>query len=617
MKRAGLVFLLGTALVCASSCGGNDEVKVVLLDPCLGQDGVSFRKESAFTEVLLIKGGCPSDAELVNGDVQNVVARKIAPSTRSVPTIGDVSKETYGFTVLLKDDKCGVVGFGCTQANMANIREVRIAVRAWADGLGNPVACPACCIVVPSASAVCPDKIIDGTPQPRLNTPCGPNEPCFCCHTPTESPCCVGNACPASARPCCQVLEGGSCPIPLLCGDDGRCSQTPSEGGGAKGCDLTVLNGGPLPKLLATTNTVSGPGLVGTGQGFLIGYREVSSDGQLHATLIPVSPAGQLGTANRREVTGCASQLPTDGIGMAFASGKGLFTMSLPNCGGGAGAVFIPFESDGVLKTPQDPKNPSFSELTLARDGSVAAATQIDKWEFMYRAVSGGAANVQRALVVGNMLQPEPAPDTIFPDGSFGMVVTGGQVRAFIGPSAGEAGTGTAVQLSVPSQGEPPAIIGELSLPAASWAAATAWTNRVAVGVPATSGLSWLAASVSSGTASSIIDSATIGSGAIAGADLVVQGDNLLFALGKAGEINLLRVRGAKGALQSPTSALPACSTAGSDQSCQQTLSGAQMAAFDGKQLAVAASGSRLAVVWLTPQQPNAGGYAILQCADE
>jgi hypothetical protein len=567
MKRAGLVCFLGAGLLCAASCGGNDEVTIVLLDPCDDQDGVSFREQSQYTEILLVRGGCPSDEKLVAGDVENVAVRRLAKSSGAVPSIGDVPKEKFGFTVLLKDPSCGVVGFGCTEADMSNIREVRIAVRAWADATG-PRACPGC----------------------------------------ESSPCCQGGSCPPVARPCCQPLTGGSCPIPLQC-SDGRCAQEAVDGG-ATGCDLTVLNGGALPGLLAAGNQLTGPGIVGTGTGFVIGYREASSDGKLQTTLIPLTASGALGTAARTEVVGCAGKMPTDGVGMAFASGFGLIGVSLPDCGDakGAGASFTPFDASGSPEVFTSPRNPGFSDLTLARHGAIAAASQPNDWEFLYRAVGSGGSGVERALVRGNALLTNPAPAELFPGASFGTVVTSAQARAFVAGVPGEAGTITTIQLSVPSQGEPPTIIGELSLPGAEWAAATAWNNRVAAAVPATSGMSWMAAQISSGTVSTLVDGSVLGVGAIAGADIVAHLDNLLFALGQPGKITVNRLRGAQGVLsQTPSD--------------PQTLSGSQMAAFDGKQIAVAASGQRVAVVWLSKQQPSGseptGGYAVLQCADE
>jgi hypothetical protein len=79
----------------------------------------------------------------------------------------------------------------------------------------------------------------------------------------------------------------------------------------------------------------------------------------------------------------------------------------------------------------------------------------------------------------------------------------------------------------------------------------------------------------------------------------------LLFALGKAGSIDVHRLTGATGSI-----------TETPENSETITSSG-----FDGSHVAVAAGRSRLAVVWLTKQAPGAsdstGGYALLQCAEQ
>jgi hypothetical protein len=441
MKRAGLVFFLGLGLVCASSCSGNEEVTLILLDPCAGDGGVgSFRKAAAYTEIFVVKDRCPDDADLAAGKVEGVVYEGIAPADEAPPTIGALDKGQYGFVVLLKDANCGVIGFGCTAADMENIREVRIAVRAWTSS----------------------------------NT--------------------------------CQPLSGGSCPLPLLC-DEGRCVKEVSEGGPG-GCDLTVVNGGPLPEVLGTGSQVTGPGVVATNSGFVIGYREIEADGTVNATLVPLTDAGALGSVAREPVTGCAGRARRRHR-YGAANGEGLMAMSLPDCGDGlgAGASFIPFDGAGAPGAKTSPKNAGFTDLTLARHGSIAPATQPGEWEFVYRAATTGGAKVDRAFVRGNSLLTNPGPVLLF-DGASDAQVTS-RARAFIGPATRSRREHDG-QLSKAGQpGDTATIAGEP--PRQRRGSRTAWNDRVAVGVAGASGLQWLAASVTATAVNPVVSTAAIG----------------------------------------------------------------------------------------------------------
>lgn len=531
MKRAGAVLLaLGMTSV-VGSCGGNEEVTIVLLDPCKDEGGTSFREASVYTEILVVKNGCPSDADLAAGKVENVEFQGIAESTGKLPSVGDLAKGKYGFVVLVKDANCGVVGFGCTAADLENIREVRIAVRAWTSA----------------------------------NT--------------------------------CQPLTGGKCPAPKTC-EEGRCVGEPSGDGGS-GCDLTVLADGVLP---STDASVTGPGIVATPTGFVIGYREYASDGGISATLVPLSDAGDLGTPSTVEVDSCAGQTLTDGVGMAFQGSAGLFAASLPDCGGGAGAAFVPFESDGTIGSWSAPHNPAFSGLTLARTHSVAPARLENEWEFVYRAVTAGAGGLERGIILINAFKNTPI-EYLFGsvDAQFGQVATGSTARGFLGGGIpGEAGTSTSLGLSaIGTTDAALPLIGEVPLPSASWSAITAWGAKVAAGVPDASGFTWSAVSVSSSSVTPLVDQATLGSGSVSSGDMVVHGDSLLVALGKSGTITAYRLTGATGSLSETP-----------EVTSEVTATG-----FSGTQMAIAAARSRLAIAWLG-SGTSTGGYALLQCSE-
>jgi hypothetical protein len=127
----------------------------------------------------------------------------------------------------------------------------------------------------------------------------------------------------------------------------------------------------------------------------------------------------------------------------------------------------------------------------------------------------------------------------------------------------------------------------------------TAWGDKVAAGVPATSGLTWSAVTVSASSVSPIVDQATLGTGSVSSADMVAHGNSLLVALGKSGTITAYRLTGATGSLsQTP------------EATSEVTATG-----FSGSQLAIAAARSRLAIAWLGSGS-STGGYALLQCSE-
>lgn len=554
MKRAGLV-LIALGVASFASCSSNPEVEIILLDPC-AESGTSFRDAAAYTEILVVENGCPEDPDLAAGAVESAVFQGVAEADKGLPKIGALEKGKYGFVALLKDANCGVIGFGCTAADLENIREVRIAVRAW---------------------------------------------------TQADT---------------CQPLTGGSCPLPLSC-DEGRCVQEPGEGG-AGGCDLSVVAGGPLPKLGVTGAQVTGPGVVATTSGFVIGYREyATSDGTMVANLVPLSDTGTLGTPFSVKVmdptdagqTPCPGKTVNDGVGMAYYDTQGLFVASLPDCGGGAGAAFVPFESSGSIGAWSAPRNPAFEDLTLGRGHSVAPATQSNEWEFVYRATTAGAPTIQRGIIQGNSFKNYPIL-TLFgaAPAAFGEVATGGTARGFLGGGVtSEAGTSTIVELSKIDavNGDDATALGELTLPGASWATLTAWDDRVLAAVPATSGLLYSVAEVATASINPLVDQSALGGGSVIAADVVAHGDNLLFALAQAGQITVQRLQGAQGTI---------ATSASDTQTLSGTIGKVSITNFDGTKMAMAADRDRVAVVWITTQQPGTsdptGGWALLQCAE-
>ncbi len=151
---------------------------------------------------------------------------------------------------------------------------------------------------------------------------------------------------------------------------------------------------------------------------------------------------------------------------------------------------------------------------------------------------------------------------------------------------------------------------GELTLPLASFAAITAWDNHVAALVPSASGMTAGSASLAGDTLA-IAQSAPLGSGVVNGAALTTVGDHLLVLSGSNGAFSLIKVPGAKAALNFGQSEAEDFNPTNLSQ-----LSGA----FDGTHVAIAAARARVLVVWLTSAKlgtgSETGGWAMLQCAE-
>jgi hypothetical protein len=114
------------------------EVALDVLDPCSSETGVSFLESAAYLHLAIVRGSCPSDEELAGGVVESDprLVKTIVAEGSSLPQSVSLPEETFGFVVLSKDFACGVIGFGCTEADTQTIRTVLIAVRAWTRPAG-------------------------------------------------------------------------------------------------------------------------------------------------------------------------------------------------------------------------------------------------------------------------------------------------------------------------------------------------------------------------------------------------------------------------------------------------------------------------------------------------
>lgn len=389
----------------------------------------------------------------------------------------------------------------------------------------------------------------------------------------------------------------------------GATGGTGATGGSpSPGCALNVAASGELPAPVVPTGILTGPAIAATDSGFVIAYRDQDpSSNTLRAIIYYVSDSGAASAPTAFDLLGCANKKPSDGVGATFANGSGLIATSLPNCDSkGAGAVFLPFDDQGLVSNAAGPQNPLATDLTVGRISSVAVGTGAGDFEFVYRTVVAQPAApgpaVERAVLQGSQFKAGVSIVRPFGDGDFpyGLVATSGEVRALLAPVAGE----TQIQVD--------ALVGDTLAPfdtfvvpgVASWAAITAWQTRVAAAIPAANGMTLVVAEMGASGVTEIA-AGGVGTTPVLSGALSTLGTHLLMAQGRSGAITLHRIESAIGGLvPSPAASVE--------------VGVPSLAAFDGEHVAMAAARKRVAVVWLTKgalQDGDAtGGWALLEC---
>jgi len=552
MRKLGslaLALVLGSAL--SSSCAKQRSVSVELLDACSGS-GKSFREAADFVQFAVFPNSCPCDDVLAAGDVRTANETWSVAADKGLPDVGDLPQSKFGFAVILRDKDCTVLGYGCTEADLESISGVKIAACDWSQ-------------------------------RDRSK-----------CHDP-------------AAQCNCQTLKGGGCFPPTTC-QTGACkSPTVPDPGG---CSLVIDKAGALAPPIAPTARVSGPAAVATDDGFVVGYRDQDGD-QLRAVISFLKDNGEVAPAQVFDLGGCSNKEPADGAGMAFSKGFGMMTASLPDCGKGAGAVFIPFTSTGQVEQASGPRNGAFKELWMSQVPIAPAATD-GEWELIYRVQTDATPVIERVVLQGAVFKTvvpiaRPFGDTDIP---YALVATSSQVRAFLAPVQTEGGSVTLVKVGNRAS-DTLTLDAEFSLPqAASWAALTVWNNRIAAGIPAGAGMTVQVADWGNNTVSPKAPF-VVGSGSVAGGALAALRSHLFVAQGRNGGLTVHRLDGADTTLNGK----PVVS-----MEFPVSVGPANLSTFDGVRVAMAAARERVLVTWVSKGKlaagDPAGGWALLRCKD-
>ncbi len=143
LRSASLALVVVATL--AAGCAKKEAVEISLSDPCQVRNdgsvcvtptedqqalcGTAFCTQvGTWAELAVFDGQCPTDADLQVGATNGASFRAVVSSEQGLPAPGDLSKSAYGFAVLLRDDLCNVVAYGCTNANLDKVRSISIEV---------------------------------------------------------------------------------------------------------------------------------------------------------------------------------------------------------------------------------------------------------------------------------------------------------------------------------------------------------------------------------------------------------------------------------------------------------------------------------------------------------
>ncbi|MCA9641522.1 MAG: hypothetical protein KC492_12540, partial [Myxococcales bacterium] len=348
----------------------------------------------------------------------------------------------------------------------------------------------------------------------------------------------------------------------------------------------------------------SGPAIVATPSGFVIGFREQNpATTTLQLVLQGVTDAGAPASPSKIPLSACAETPKDPGLGIAFGDGGGVLTASLPNCtGGGAGAVFATFDAGGASTGNNSVSNPAFSELTLARNHSASpVAGSANDFEFVYRVLTTSGVVVQSATLEGAGFKGGVNTSNLFmaaPAG-FAEVSRTATVRGLLGQIPDRAAV--VLQVGAPEAATPT----EIELPDATWGAITSWDDRVLAMVPEATGIHYQLTDATGAD----LGQGSAGSGSVRGGDVAQLGDRVFFLTGASEKLTIIPYTGANATL-----------TAGTAAVFDGTVGSTDLTGFEGDLVSMAAARGLVAVAWMTRSKLSAGeptgGWAVLSCSE-
>lgn len=599
IRRPRLGAPLVVLALLALSCGSTD-IKITLSDPERpGPDdpengvcgGPPLRNLAVWAEFDIFEGTCPAEDDLANGSYGEPLKRQIVQfdeetgdfAAFSAP--GSLAAKQYGFAVLLRQEDCAIVGYGCTKANLEKVREIKIKLN--------------------------PTFYEENTCNPQ---PAGGCAQCTDGQCPTED---GGGGDGGSSGEGGTGGDGGTSGGP---GGDPPKNECKKALAGASGCKMEIVAVSELPKASASGAKIGGPTVISTGSGFLVAYNEMLPDGtSRNVYTLPMQADGCYGAIEHLPFGECKGKSyesfePTMAGAWNSSLGSGMLGFSRPPCltgdashGGGFGLVQFDGKGGVVANNVIDDK-PTQPSLKFSQQGALSQGA--DSEQFRVSFVRGGVTQSFPLLDVA----PQPgitgiddffgavAGDNLVSNAAFSLTAREGGL--FVNAAGGTLKDGSAGSMLRVVKGA----ASYFKRPAAKEMALRVAGNQiVTVGRSMTDQIEW-AVIKDDGTqffpseagTNSLVEASSLGF------DAAVLGDRAFVAVGKAGGF---RVYGFSGLSSSPAPTAP-----NPDYGAAQF---AQLAKFDGKQIAMAAGSGRVVVAWVSQQIATTepvGGVAVFKC---
>lgn len=551
-----------------ASCGG-EEVTVTLSDPN------GLREFAVWAEFNVFEGGCPAEEDLAAGVYPGPIKSEVVAVEDAIPAVGTLPAKEYGFSVILRQDDCAIVGFGCVKADLTKVRSINIKVNpTYLDEEGN---------LLPEGACVAPESCQQGR-------------------------CTDENGEGGSGGSSGAGGSGGSGGAPPVL-KDFECKKTPA---GPTSCALEVMGHGALPAPGAGSK-VGSPSVISTSSGFSVAYHEISSDGSKRVVrVIPVGADGcnsAMGEASFDECPGQSFSNFEASLGGAWnpTLNSGILGFSRRPCpekNRGAGIGLVSIDSAGKLKESGtiDSNDPGFPSLKFAQQYSMSAGLNTEEFRLIY--VQNGITQSFPTLGVGTNAASvdnffEKTPDLPLTSPDFVIQARAGSLAV---QAANGDLDGTKTALLRISKGD----VKYIPRPASAEMGMLLLGNQILLASRSPiNEIGWTLLS-DDGTQLSPAEpnqnnllEATSGGFALASSN-----DRAIFAVGRQGGFRLSTFSGLSTGSPNP---IPTKDLTKSEIP--------PLADFDGKQIAAAAASGRIVVAWTHNNGgPSAGGVAILKC---
>ena len=577
---ASTTVALGASPALFSACAKAPTTEVAL--SLRGDQKALLEASGKWVEFDVFEGGCPSPAVLTSGKAaEGAIYSERRAYPEELPPVGELDAKTYGFAAILKDQDCGIIGVGCTNANLERIRSVTVVVGGVLNGdmLAPQAACPGMC-----NSGACTGGGMAG----------------------------AGGAGGASGGSGGKAGTGGG--AGGASGGQAGTGGSGGGGGGGGGCDLALVSKGTLPAPIVVGATVGGPAIVATKSGFVVGYRNFTSTGNMdQLVLMALGADGGANPPQKNDVAPCASPtVPVDsGVGLAMngTGTLGLAAVSRPPCkemgsggaGGatsvtkGAGLTFVSFNEGAVQQQSlflqgQD----GFPPITLVSNHSITRVsnTVSDEFRVVYtQSKSAQAFNVKGVSASSAFADAIPGVMGT----TFATTSATNDVTTYAADSTGDGGTQLAVKVLDKT------IFRDAAIQVAPWS----YGERTLLASRNNAGdVAWVVL----GKDAASIGGAMLPMSGYKSVDATVAADRLVFVVGQNLGFKVMTITGASG---TPATAVEQTATLTAKEI-------PDLASFDGTQLAVASGNGRVAVAWASrnqlAQSDPTGGYAIFRC---